>query len=394
MLEPLREAARALGGGDNGHRRARVAELRLVALAALHRSPNPADAARAPVRTVQQALAEVEAADRQHLLPDIRARLWRARAQAHAALGDFRQAYGAQEQAQALMQSARALSRDTQVLSLQARYDGARREAENAQLRHREEAARLALQVQSARQRLLWAALAALGLLAALTAVLLWRALARRRTMAALALRDELTGAPNRRAVAAYAQRCLQQRGEPPVLALIDLDHFKRVNDEHGHAVGDALLRALVAAAALELRAQDRMGRWGGEEWLLVLPGAGAQDLPKVFRRLRRRFAQQVVPGLPQPHGVTFSMGAALPAGRDWGLDDALEAADRALYRAKAAGRDRLELDDGDRPGGPAPHPEASPPRVLPQADADPLALPGAAAGTAPPTPARERAAA
>lgn len=356
MLEPLGEAAQALEGSVSVHRVAHVAELRLLALAALHRSDDPAAAALAPARAVQQALAAVKAVDRHHLLPDARAGLWRARAQAHAALGEHRQAYLALEQAQALSESSRALSRDSQLLSLQARYDGARREAENAELRHREEAARLALQVQSARQRLLWAALVGLGLLVALTGALWWRALERRRTMAALAMRDELTGAPNRRAVAAYAQRCLRQRGAAPVLALIDLDHFKRVNDMHGHAVGDALLRALVAAAGLELRAQDRMGRWGGEEWLLVLPDASAEDVPKVFERLRRRFAQQQVAGLPQPHGVTFSMGAALPVGGSWTLEQALETADQALYRAKAAGRDGLAMGEGLAPaGGPLP---------------------------------------
>jgi diguanylate cyclase (GGDEF)-like protein len=348
MLGPLDEASSALAEVQSPHRQVAVAEMRLRALAALNASPDPALAALAPAARLQQALAAADAVDRTHLLPQTQARLWQARAQALAALQQYLAAYQAMLQAQTQTQAARVLSRDSQVLQLQARYDDALRGAENAQLRHREETARLALEVQAARQRLLWAAVAGLAAVALGAGALLWRGLRKRRSLAELALRDELTGAPNRRAILAVARRHLEQHGVPPTLALIDLDHFKRVNDSHGHAAGDALLRALVGAAALELRAQDRLGRWGGEEWLLLLPGATAADLPAVFERLRRRFAAMPVPGLPHPHGATFSMGAVLPDGRHLGveraLDQALEAADRALYRAKAAGRDRLML--------------------------------------------------
>lgn len=100
------------------------------------------------------------------------------------------------------------------------------------------------------------------------------RALRRRHRLAELALRDELTGAPNRRAVLAFAreQLSLARRLDLPLtLALIDMDRFKQINDRHGHAVGDRVLDAFVRAVSRELRGQDRLGRWGGEEWLLVV---------------------------------------------------------------------------------------------------------------------------
>jgi diguanylate cyclase (GGDEF)-like protein len=169
----------------------------------------------------------------------------------------------------------------------------------------------------------------------------------RRRVLADLALRDELTGAPNRRAVSAYAEAQFKQTrrlGIPMTAAMIDLDHFKRVNDNHGHAAGDAVLRAFAQAADEVLRGQDRLGRWGGEEWLLVMPGTTQDQLPLVFERLRRAFASAVVPGMPHPHGCTFSMGAAQSAPGIESFDALVARADQHLYEAKQGGRNRLRL--------------------------------------------------
>ena len=128
----------------------------------------------------------------------------------------------------------------------------------------------------------------------------------------------------------------------PISLALIDLDHFKAVNDRHGHAAGDRVLQAFAAAATHVVRGQDRIGRWGGEEWLLVMPGTRAIELPAIFARLRQAMAEQHVPGLPHPHGVTFSMGTAERHAGIETLDALVAEADGHLYRAKAQGRDTL----------------------------------------------------
>ncbi|MFT3955455.1 MAG: GGDEF domain-containing protein [Piscinibacter sp.] len=332
-LPLLAEAGRLLEGTDGGYRLFSVAEHRVSALAALRRPEVIAEIGRAR----RWDTAAVPAA--------ARARLARAMAAGYASQGRYAEAYAETQRADGFQDEGRGFASDVQTLRLQARYAAAQRDAENAELRHRSETARLALQAEAAKQRSLWIALAALALAAAAAFALGWRAFARRRVLADLALRDELTGAPNRRAVTAYAQaQCeqAQRLGVPLALALIDLDHFKRVNDTHGHAVGDAVLRALAQAAREVLRGQDRFGRWGGEEWLLVMPGTSADEVPAVFARLRERFARTPVDGIAGAHGCTFSMGAAVLTPQGGSLDALISDCDRLLYRAKQEGRDRL----------------------------------------------------
>jgi diguanylate cyclase (GGDEF)-like protein len=263
----------------------------------------------------------------------------------YASLGRYADAYAQTQRAEKFQEEGRSYAADVQMLRLEARYAAAQRDAENAELRHRSESARLALEAETVKQRALWAALGTLGLLTAALLTFGWRALARRRSLADLALRDELTGAPNRRAVTAYAQAQFDQAqrlGVPLTLALIDLDHFKRVNDTLGHAAGDAVLRALAQAAQGVLRGQDRLGRWGGEEWLLVMPGTAAAEVPAVFERLRHRFAETPADGMAGAHGCTFSMGAAAMTANTGSLDALIAQCDSQLYRAKQEGRDRL----------------------------------------------------
>ncbi|GCL61261.1 GGDEF domain-containing protein [Rubrivivax pictus] len=332
-LPLLAESRRLLADTDGGYRLPTVARAELQALARLKRP---------------EALAAIDRArrwDTDTLPAQERARLVRAMAEAYASQGRFAQAWAEVQRSDALLEAGRRQATDVQVNRLQARYATAQREAENAALRHRSETAQLALEAQSARQRALWAAIGTLGL--GLAAVLAWgwRAFAQRRQLADLALRDELTGQPNRRAVTAYAQAQFGQArklGVPLSVAMIDLDHFKQVNDSLGHAGGDAVLRALVAAARSVLRGQDRLGRWGGEEWLLVMPGTSVAELPAVFERLRAQFAATPAVGVTGPHGCSFSMGGAEMRADTPSLDALVAEADRQLYQAKADGRDCL----------------------------------------------------
>lgn len=272
------------------------------------------------------------------------ASLARIVAAAQAALGRHDAAYASMLRAHALDGHSREVAASAQLLRLQALYDDARRAAELAALRHGEETARLSLAAQQATARNLWLALAAATGLGTAGSVFGWRLWARRRELVELAMRDTLTGLPNRRAIEAYARAQLAQARRlslPFTLALIDHDHFKEVNDRYGHAVGDNLLRAFASAAPNALRSPDRVGRWGGEEFVLVLPGTAQAELPAVFARLRAAFASTPVPGLPQPHGRTFSMGVA-GADRLGTLEELVVAADEQLYRSKADGRDRM----------------------------------------------------
>ena len=157
-----------------------------------------------------------------------------------------------------------------------------------------------------------------------------------------LAVSDELTGLPNRRAMMDVLARTAShaRRGLTPFsIAMLDIDHFKQVNDTLGHATGDAVLKRFAEATADVLRESDALGRWGGEEFLLVLPGATPANAQTALTRLQAAVRDAVLPG----RAVTFSAGVAAYRGTE-NTEALLARADRALYEAKRAGRDRVEV--------------------------------------------------
>jgi two-component system cell cycle response regulator len=157
-----------------------------------------------------------------------------------------------------------------------------------------------------------------------------------------LATSDALTGLPNRRLFDDTLGREIsraKRSGAPLALAVVDVDHFKAVNDEHGHQVGDEVLRQLAAALRQAVRAEALVARYGGEEFVVVMPDATVEDAMVVAERLRT--AARQVTAVP----VTISVGVAgLAAGGDRAA--IVGAADAALYRAKAGGRDRVVCHD------------------------------------------------
>lgn len=164
-----------------------------------------------------------------------------------------------------------------------------------------------------------------------------------KRAVEHLAVTDHLTGIANRRGLGArlFEELARTERygGDISVLVM-DLDHFKRINDEHGHQVGDRVLREIAGILAAECREADTVGRWGGEEFMAVLPAIDADEATAVASRIRRVVAEH---GFRDAVNVTVSVGVAeFRAGEQ--LDDLLARADDALYRAKEAGRDRVEL--------------------------------------------------
>lgn len=161
-------------------------------------------------------------------------------------------------------------------------------------------------------------------------------------TVERLAVSDELTRLPNRRAMldtlattTSHARRGLL----PVTIAMLDLDHFKLINDTLGHAAGDAVLRGFAEVARNLLREGDVLGRWGGEEFLLVLPGASPTHAQRVLGRLQAAVRDTLLAGQP----VTFSAGMAAHCGAE-SVETLLSRADAALYEAKHAGRDRVTL--------------------------------------------------
>jgi diguanylate cyclase (GGDEF)-like protein len=170
-------------------------------------------------------------------------------------------------------------------------------------------------------------------------------------TLRRMATRDALTELWNRAAILDMLERELARsaRKEGAVGAImVDVDHFKQVNDTRGHAGGDAVLVEIARRLKSGLREYDAAGRYGGEEFLIVLPGAGADEAAEVAQRLRLAVAAEPIQLAREQVQVTASFGAAVSA-TDQNLDaDALiRAADEALYMAKRGGRNRVELARG-----------------------------------------------
>ena len=165
-----------------------------------------------------------------------------------------------------------------------------------------------------------------------------------------LSSRDALSGLANRRqfelTLAAELDR-VARAGEPALLLLIDIDHFKKVNDAHGHAAGDQVLKAVAQALRECIRPMDTVARFGGEEFAMILPNCASYFAQTVAERIRLRVGSEMVAVAPGSEArVTVSIGGAFAP--QWVRSSALlwvERADRELYRAKSEGRNRVCLE-------------------------------------------------
>ncbi len=173
-----------------------------------------------------------------------------------------------------------------------------------------------------------------------------------------LARTDELTGLINRRATEEqlHVQWHRRQRyGEVTGILVLDIDHFKHINDSHGHDAGDAVIRALAERLRENVRATDAAGRWGGEEFLVVLPNIDRENLWLFAERLRRHVERSVVPYQGHVLHCTISLGLSLIEAADPTYQAALKRADQALYQAKAEGRNRSVWAGWSEPAGSRP---------------------------------------
>jgi len=286
------------------------------------------------------ALAAAEALVKKLGAPHRDAQYHEAAARVHASLGEWQPAY---EETIALRQAEREVARLSNrriAEEMQNRFGTKLHETENQLLRAQtktQEAQRLVLVMA-----LVLSALVALALVGYLV-----RQARQSRRFAMLAMRDDLTGLPNRRSILDFMR--LQFRGQRSqdgglVVALIDIDHFKLINDELGHSVGDEVLKAFALACLKGLRSEDRLGRFGGEEFVVAMPGSQIAQVPVVFERLRQSVAHLRAAGFPEERAITFSMGATASRDSDPDLDSIIKRADDALYRAKKLGRNRFEV--------------------------------------------------
>ena len=138
------------------------------------------------------------------------------------------------------------------------------------------------------------------------------------------------------------------QRGIPMCLAMIDVDHFKKVNDTHGHPVGDAVLVEVAARIRKALREYDAVGRYGGEEFIAVMSNSGLIPSMKLCQRIRISIEKEAIATSAGPVSVTVSIGLVASVAKTTNLERLVAAADAALYRAKNKGRNCLELGNLD----------------------------------------------
>lgn len=161
-----------------------------------------------------------------------------------------------------------------------------------------------------------------------------------------LARHDPLTGTANRRYFFERAEQefMRSRRYQAPLsIALIDVDHFKHINDQFGHATGDEVLKLLSGKIAALLRESDLLARIGGEEFAILMPSTGLAGAALMAERLRVTIAEEASPVAGQMLHLRFSAGVTQLKAQDQSIEDCLRRADEAMYKAKQAGRDRVE---------------------------------------------------
>jgi diguanylate cyclase (GGDEF)-like protein len=271
------------------------------------------------------------------------------------AAGDLKVALKSLRESNDLDQNApKQASGSTSISDLEARFAAREKELQIRELEHANQAKQLQLaaanaqavehEQQMSRQKLVLTAagagLAALAIIVALLYQLLRVQKKHGAELSVQALRDPLTGVDNRRALFTNMRELLS-RGIPQsqhALLLIDLDHFKRINDSHGHPAGDAVLVAVAMQLKQQLQGRCSLARLGGEEFAVLCPASGRSAALALAEELRLAVAGTAVRDLPVPTQVTASIGVALFEGKG-SLDDWMRAVDRALYAAKARGR-------------------------------------------------------
>ncbi len=313
--------------------------LLLLSGQALARQGNHAQA----VAQYRQALPLMERNGNERYL----AMLFAAQAASNEALGLAAAALADYKRFNELQMKLQSKMRLEQSRLLQYEFEISRRDFENRKLRADAQASEL--QVKALERVRRWQTLTlALGvLLVALLAALAWRQARKSRRLRTMAMVDSLTGAASRIRIdhdAAQAIDRAARDGTPLALLLLDLDRFKAINDQYGHAAGDTVLRATTAAWQAQLREHDPLGRIGGEEFMVVCPDTTPERALRVANRLCEATRALQFPDIDPGLRVTVSIGIAHASGDGDTRDALFDRADAALYRAKQQGRDRVEL--------------------------------------------------
>jgi diguanylate cyclase (GGDEF)-like protein len=283
------------------------------------------------------------------VLPMRVASLYQWRARTNAALHNYRDAYNDLAEYNRRYVSTNDAERTKQAVALRARFETDREIERNALLKRELDVSHEQSQRQA--QQLRWNAIAAVSgiLVIALLIYFLVTNLRFRQQLVRLASQDGLTGLPNRRRTAELATDALAEatEGEKPLtVAIIDMDHFKFINDRCGHATGDYVLREFARLGRETVRTNDVLGRWGGEEFLLIMPGATPDVAMATLERLRTLVFGINLPPSGAGIRVSLSAGLAMREKQVRSLDELIARADAALYTAKNDGRDLVRIAD------------------------------------------------
>jgi diguanylate cyclase (GGDEF)-like protein len=286
------------------------------------------------------------------------AELYELRSRAHAAVGNYSAAFTDQGEYLRRMREQGTLDRIREVAQLRVQFENDQDKQNIVLLEKDKKLAEERLNSQTRTTQLV----AIAGLAGLITAFFLGYALLSNRRHRAelirLAERDELTGLLNRRAIVRKAVELLTRARESKgtlIIGLIDLDHFKSINDRFGHAVGDQFLQRFAAALRTSLHTREVFGRYGGEEFLVLFPDASLDQARQSAEKLRANLREQRLRVDDQDVSVTLSLGLASYESGDVLFDQIARRADIALYVAKTQGRDRIEVFNSARHGTLAP---------------------------------------
>ncbi|HWS78085.1 MAG TPA: diguanylate cyclase [Thermomonas sp.] len=274
------------------------------------------------------------------------AMLYKAQAASKEAIGEAGPALDDYKRYNDLQMKLQGKMRLEQSRMLEYEYEIRRRDFENRQLRAQAEVKQQEVAALETVRRWQWLAIALAVLLVALLASLALRQWRKSRRLRDLTLLDPLTGVANRPGIEREAARALEEsirNGTPLSLLMLDLDHFKAINDRYGHATGDKVLRATTSAWQAQLRGRDPLGRVGGEEFVVVCPDTTLEQALVVANRLRESASVLRFDDVDPALRVSVSIGAAQSRKSGDSCDALLDRADAALYRAKQQGRDRVE---------------------------------------------------
>jgi diguanylate cyclase (GGDEF)-like protein len=274
--------------------------------------------------------------------------LYRARARSEQALGQGAAAFADLDRYIALHEELVGAERSQQAQLLRYQFDSDRQRMENVRLAREQALRERQLQALLQVKRWQWTAIVLACVLLVLLGCLVVRQLARMRRLREIAATDPLTGVANRRSIeqlGADAIARARASGQSLCALALDVDHFKGVNDGHGHPCGDQVLARIAHTCRDALRHFDLLGRTGGEEFLVLLPDTRLQQAWPIADRLRAAIAAIAFTDIAEGLQVTISIGMAELQATDTGLRELIGRADSALYRAKGNGRNRIEAE-------------------------------------------------